>query len=74
MTAHLVDKTRKPIMDALKEAKLEAKDLDEVLLVGGSTRIPAVQTMIEHTLGKNQIDPLIQMKLLLLELQFKVVF
>lgn len=52
MTAHLVDKTRKPIMDALKEAKLEAKDLDEVLLVGGSTRIPAVQTMIEHTLGK----------------------
>ncbi|UWD34156.1 molecular chaperone DnaK [Mesomycoplasma molare] len=52
MTAHLVDRTRKPIMDALKEAKLEAKDLDEVLLVGGSTRIPAVQTMIEHTLGK----------------------
>ncbi|MXR08723.1 molecular chaperone DnaK [Mycoplasma hyorhinis] len=52
MTAHLVDKTRKPIIDALKEAKLEAKDLDEVLLVGGSTRIPAVQTMIEHTLGK----------------------
>ncbi|MGZ9413864.1 molecular chaperone DnaK [Mycoplasma sp. 1012] len=52
MTAYLVDKTRKPIMDALKEAKLEAKDLDEILLVGGSTRIPAVQTMIEHTLGK----------------------
>ncbi|QJB70982.1 molecular chaperone DnaK [Mycoplasma sp. 1654_15] len=52
MTAHLVDRTRKPIMDALKEAKLEAKDLDEVLLVGGSTRIPAVQAMIEHTLGK----------------------
>lgn len=74
MTAHLVDKTRKPIMDALKEAKLEAKDLDEVLLVGGSTRIPAVQTMIEHTLGKKPTDPLIQMKLLLLELQFKVVF
>ncbi|WGI36603.1 molecular chaperone DnaK [Mesomycoplasma lagogenitalium] len=52
MTAHLVDKTRKPIMDALKEANLEAKDLDEILLVGGSTRIPAVQVMIEHTLGK----------------------
>ncbi|MGZ9453918.1 molecular chaperone DnaK [Mycoplasma sp. AC157] len=52
MTTYLVDKTRKPIMDALKEAKLEAKDLDEILLVGGSTRIPAVQTMIEHTLGK----------------------
>lgn len=52
MTADLVDRTRKPIMDALKEAKLEAKDLDEILLVGGSTRIPAVQTMIEHALGK----------------------
>lgn len=52
MTAHLVDKTRKPIMDALKEAKLKASDLDEVLLVGGSTRIPAVQKMVEQTLGK----------------------
>ncbi|MGY6172493.1 molecular chaperone DnaK [Candidatus Mycoplasma pogonae] len=52
LTAHLVDRTRKPIMDALKEAKIEAKDLDEVLLVGGSTRIPAIQTMVEHTLGK----------------------
>ncbi|CAT05321.1 chaperone protein DnaK [Mesomycoplasma conjunctivae] len=52
LSAHLVDRTRKPIVDALKEAKLEAKDLDEILLVGGSTRIPAVQTMIEHTLNK----------------------
>ncbi|WP_033160808.1 molecular chaperone DnaK [[Mycoplasma] collis] len=52
MTAHLLDRTRKPIIDALKEAKLDAKDLDEILLVGGSTRIPAVQQMIEHTLGK----------------------
>ena len=52
MTAHLVDKTRKPIMDALKEAKLKASDLDEILLVGGSTRIPAVQKMVEQTLGK----------------------
>ncbi|MBG0730628.1 molecular chaperone DnaK [Mycoplasma sp. 'Moose RK'] len=52
MTAHLVDRTRKPIVDALKQAKIEASDLDEILLVGGSTRIPAVQTMIEHTLNK----------------------
>lgn len=52
MTAYLVDRTRKPIMDALKEANLEAKDIHEVLLVGGSTRIPAIQTMVEHTLGK----------------------
>lgn len=52
MTANLVDRTRKPIMDALKEAGLKASDLDEVLLVGGSTRIPAVQKMVEQTLGK----------------------
>ncbi|AAZ44157.1 molecular chaperone DnaK [Mesomycoplasma hyopneumoniae] len=52
MTAHLIDRTRKPIVDALKQAKIEASDLDEVLLVGGSTRMPAVQSMIEHTLNK----------------------
>ncbi|WP_341492103.1 molecular chaperone DnaK [Mesomycoplasma ovipneumoniae] len=52
MTAHLIDRTRKPIVDALKQAKIEASELDEVLLVGGSTRMPAVQTMIEHTLNK----------------------
>lgn len=52
MTAHLIDRTRKPIVDALKQAKIEASELDEVLLVGGSTRMPAVQTMIEHILNK----------------------
>jgi molecular chaperone DnaK len=52
MTASLVDRTRKPITDALKEAKLTASDLDEILLVGGSTRIPAVQKMVELTTGK----------------------
>lgn len=52
MTSKLVDRTRKPIMDALKEAGIKASDLNEVLLVGGSTRIPAVQQMVEHTLGK----------------------
>ncbi|MGL5732930.1 MAG: molecular chaperone DnaK [Metamycoplasmataceae bacterium] len=60
MTSHLVDKTRKPIADALKEAKLQASDLDDVLLVGGSTRIPAVQKMVELTTGKkpnNSINP-----------------
>ncbi|MGL4252137.1 MAG: molecular chaperone DnaK [Metamycoplasmataceae bacterium] len=60
MTSHLVDKTRKPISDALKEAKLSASDLDDVLLVGGSTRIPAVQKMVELTTGKkpnNSINP-----------------
>ena len=52
MTSKLVERTKTPITDALKEAKVQASDIDEVLLVGGSTRIPAVQSMVEATLGK----------------------
>ncbi|WP_438341383.1 molecular chaperone DnaK [Mycoplasma sp. 3341] len=52
MTQDLLDRVKKPILDALKEAKIEAKDLDEVLLVGGSTRMPAVQELVERVLGK----------------------
>ena len=52
MTEDLVQRTKKPIEDALKEAKLSASDIDEVLLVGGSTRIPAVQHLVETTLSK----------------------
>ncbi|TCG10457.1 Hsp70 family protein, partial [Mycoplasma todarodis] len=52
MTDHLVQRTRKPIEDALKEAKLSASEIDEVLLVGGSTRNPAVQELVEQVLNK----------------------
>ncbi|WP_025755436.1 molecular chaperone DnaK [Mycoplasmopsis cricetuli] len=52
MTAHLLDRTRKPIEDAMKEAGLTAAELHEVLLVGGSTRMPAVQDLVKRTLGK----------------------
>ncbi|MCC3160891.1 MAG: molecular chaperone DnaK [Mollicutes bacterium PWAP] len=52
MTADLVERTKKPIQDALKESKLTASKIDEILLVGGSTRIPAIQKMIEKTLSK----------------------
>ncbi|AKF41173.1 molecular chaperone DnaK [Mycoplasmopsis canis UF31] len=52
MTSHLLDRTRKPIEDALREAGITSKDLHEVLLVGGSTRMPAVQDMVKRTLGK----------------------
>jgi len=52
MTKDLVERTAQPVRDALKEAKLTAKDINEVLLVGGSTRIPAVQAMVEKELGK----------------------
>lgn len=52
MSNDLLERTRKPIEDALKEAKLSASDINEVLLVGGSTRIPAVQELVEKVLGK----------------------
>jgi len=48
----LVERTRKPCMDALKDAGLSASDIDEVILVGGSTRIPAVQAMVKEIFGK----------------------
>src|SRR5213079_285902 len=47
----LVEKTRKPVLDALKDAKLEAKAIDEVVLVGGSTRVPLVQRVVKEIFG-----------------------
>src|SRR5688572_10993853 len=44
----LVEKTRKPVLDALKDAGLEAKAIDEVVLVGGSTRVPLVQKLVKE--------------------------
>lgn len=52
MTAKLVERCRRPIQDALSEAKLKISDLDEILLVGGSTRIPAVQALVEKILNR----------------------
>ncbi len=48
----LVESTRKPVRDALKEAKLDKSGIDKVLLVGGSTRIPMVQELVKEELGK----------------------
>ncbi|HEX8325861.1 MAG TPA: molecular chaperone DnaK [Tepidisphaeraceae bacterium] len=47
LIAKLVDKCRQPVLGALKDAKLEAKAIDEVVLVGGSTRVPMVQKMVK---------------------------
>ena len=44
----LIERCRKPVYDALKDAKLEAKQIDEVVLVGGSTRVPLVQRMVKE--------------------------
>src|SRR5437764_2695086 len=43
----LVERTRQPVLDALKDPKLEAKAIDEVVLVGGSTRVPMVQRLVK---------------------------
>ncbi len=48
----LVESTLTPVRDALKEANLKASDIDKILLVGGSTRIPMVQELIKKELGK----------------------
>ena len=52
LISNLVDSTLEPVRKALKDAKLTAKDLDKVILVGGSTRIPCVQELIKKELGK----------------------
>ncbi|SHE82457.1 molecular chaperone DnaK [Desulforamulus putei] len=51
LTYHLVERCRGPVMAALADAKLTAKDIDEVILVGGSTRIPAVQRLVKELTG-----------------------
>ncbi len=52
MTKTLVDRTLTPIQNALRDANLSAGEIDQVILVGGSTRIPAVQDAVERELGK----------------------
>ena len=48
----LFDKTLEPVRKALKDAKLKASDIDQVVLVGGSTRIPYIQELVKKELGK----------------------
>ena len=52
LISDLVESTLKPVQDALKEAKLKKEDIDHVILVGGSTRIPMVQELVKKELGK----------------------
>jgi len=51
LTKDLVERTRGPVEQALSDAKLTANDIDEVILVGGSTRIPAVQSLVRKLTG-----------------------
>ncbi len=52
LTADLVEDTIKPLRQALSDASITAKDIDKVILVGGSTRIPAVQEAVKNETGK----------------------
>jgi molecular chaperone DnaK len=49
---HLIDRCRGPIQQALKDAKFSPGDIDEIVLVGGSTRVPKVQAMVKEMFGK----------------------
>ncbi|RJQ33258.1 MAG: molecular chaperone DnaK [Actinobacteria bacterium] len=52
LTAELVEKCKGPLVQAMKDAKVEGKDLEHVILVGGSIRIPAVQELVKSVTGK----------------------
>jgi molecular chaperone DnaK len=52
LVGDLVESTRGPVVQALKDAKLDPKDIDEVVLVGGQTRMPMVQKIVKEIFGK----------------------
>jgi molecular chaperone DnaK len=52
LTDHLFDRCKAPVMRALEDAKLKASNIDEVVLVGGSTRMPRVQQIVKEIFGK----------------------
>ncbi|MHC5615235.1 MAG: molecular chaperone DnaK [Nostoc sp.] len=53
LCSDLIDRCRVPVENALRDAKLNKGDIDEVVLVGGSTRIPAVHQIVKQVLGKD---------------------
>jgi len=58
----LVERCRKPVEQAMKDAGLDPSDIDEVVLVGGSTRVPKVHDFVKKSLGKDHIKALILTK------------
>ncbi|MDY6783109.1 MAG: molecular chaperone DnaK [Cyanobacteriota bacterium] len=53
LTSDLIDRCRIPVENAIRDAKIDKSRIDEVVLVGGSTRIPAVKEVVKRTLGKD---------------------
>jgi len=61
LTRPIVEKITNPIMKTLKDAKLEAKDIDKIVLIGGQTRMPLVRKFVEDLMGKpaeRGVDPM----------------
>ncbi|MGD2066778.1 MAG: molecular chaperone DnaK [Candidatus Bathyarchaeota archaeon] len=61
LTRPIVEKIREPILRTLKDAKLEPKDIDKIVLIGGQTRMPMVRKFMEDLLGKpaeRGVDPM----------------
>jgi molecular chaperone DnaK len=56
LVKHLVDGTIQPVMQAIKDAELKPSDIEKIILVGGSTRIPAVQAAIQKFFGGREPD------------------
>ena len=52
LVGDLIERTREPVLKALADAELKANEVDEVILVGGSTRIPAVQDLVKRIFGR----------------------
>ncbi|KAK9286919.1 hypothetical protein L1049_015326 [Liquidambar formosana] len=53
LVSHLIDRTREPCKSSLKDAGISTKDVDEVLLVGGMTRVPKIQEVVSEIFGKS---------------------
>ena len=53
LSQDLIDRCSVPVKNALKDAQLQAGDIDEIVLVGGSTRIPAIQELVKQIIGKD---------------------
>jgi molecular chaperone DnaK len=53
LTSDLMDRVKKPFFQALEDAKLKASEIDEIIMVGGSTRMPQVQDLVKQLTGKD---------------------
>ena len=56
LVSGLLDKLEQPVLNALKDAKLETKDIDEIVMVGGMTRMPAVVERVKKIFGKDPMQ------------------